>query len=74
MAVYEERSKIISEKEIDRASMEADEYGVEIPLKDGLGIDVFEKEDFDLPGELATDEEQEMPGMKRPPKGSGWWG
>ena len=74
LAVYEERNKIISEREVDRASREADKYGIEVPLQDGFGIDVFEKEEFDLPGELTTDQEQEMPGMKRPPKGSGWWG
>ena len=74
LSMHEDKLKIITETEIDRASKEADKLGCEIPIKDGLGPDVFKKEEYDMPGELTSDEEREMPGMRRPPKGAGWWG
>ena len=60
-----------------------DERGIHRPIKDGLeddGIEnvLAEDEDHRLPGqntcEDTSDEEPEMPGIVRPPRGSGWWG
>ena len=31
-------------------------------------------EAVELPGEISSEEESELPGQKRPPKGTGWWG
>ena len=68
-----------------QATALADKAGAELPIKDGLDQDVREwlsedelndettksKEPVDDP---TTDEERELPGVKRPKRGAGWWG
>ena len=80
----------VPEEEIIRASRRADEKGVGRAIKDGLerdkGISDLE---FDEPREpqkgrqaeqlaedpdATTDEEPELPGLRRPKYGEGWWG
>ena len=69
--------------EVDRHSELINEKGIHRPLKDGLEDDgkakrIEEDEHEDMrTGEddaETSEEERELPGMRRPPRGSGWWG
>ena len=44
------------------------------PIKDELELGPLKPEKFDQPGEVASDEESELPGTVRPRKGAGWYG
>ena len=74
-----------SSEDTEEESKRIDEVGVHLPIKDGLNDDgrdtLSEEEDGDdqsrIPGEdpdAITDEERELPGRLRPPRGAGWWG
>ena len=74
-----------TEQEIENISNRLDEKGVHLPIKDGLEYDGEDNLSDD--GDIAngplktidenaetTDEERELPGVKRPKRGEGWWG
>ena len=65
---------IISEAQIEAVSTELEEKWVDRPIKDELDLPVPDRLSAAAPGEITTDEESELPGQKRPAKGSGWWG
>ena len=70
-------------EEVEYQSNMLDEKGIRRPIKDGLEEEgketlveedernTAEEEDLD---DITTDEERELPGQRRPPRGSGWWG
>ena len=64
----------ITKDEIETATREAEARGVNLPLKDGLGEFSDPRRKLDPADWPTTDEETEQPGVKRPPKGAGWWG
>ena len=73
-----------SRQEIDWVSTNLDEKGIHRPIKDGLGDDgrgTLSEEEADLQAEPAamedeetSEEERELPGVRRPRRGAGWWG
>ena len=75
----------ITRDTVEETSTQLDEQGVHRPIKDGLVQDGREHLSEDENGEAKTDgngeqdidtseEEREMPGVRRPKRGEGWWG
>ena len=75
----------ITRDTVEETSTQPDERGVHRPIKDGLVQDGREHLSEDENGEAKTDgngeqdidtseEEREMPGVRRPKRGEGWWG
>ena len=81
--------------EVEKASREMDKRGIEIPIREGIDIDIEKNWDSDgqsgeeedrsgnskaiggnsgLDNEQTSEEEEQLPGTKRPKKGAGWWG
>ena len=82
MSLAQER---ITRDTVEETSTQLDEQGVHRPIKDGLVQDGREHLSEDENGEAKTDgndeqdndtseEEREMPGVRRPKRGEGWWG
>jgi len=74
-----------SREEVDQSTAKVERAGAELPIKDGLDQDVREwlsedelNDDTTKPrvpaDDVTTDEERELPGVKRPKRGAGWWG
>ena len=61
-------SKIHTREEIERATREVEEKGHRLPIKDGLEVGSYKPEEFDIPAEVTSDEESELPGTARPRK------
>ena len=77
-------NEIVSQADIDKASKKVDEKGADLPIREGPDLDLRphvsdDEVEVSAAGvgdmeEVTTDEEPELPGLKRPKKGSGWWG
>ena len=75
---------MVSQADIDRASKTMDEKGVDLPIREGLDLDMLPHLSEDEVEHSAagvgdkadgtTDEEPEIPGLRRPKTGAGWWG
>ena len=74
MEPYLNRCTIHTEDEIRRVSEEMDSRGAHAPIKDEIAMGPTKPDENDLDHDATTDEESELPGTRRPPKGSGWWG
>ena len=82
------KHELRSKHEIQVVSEAIDERGVHRAIKDGLeddGVANLSDEEGQAPSRSqaadaeeadhpTTDEERELPGQRRPPKGAGWWG
>ena len=80
---------VVGLAEIEQASRDMDDKGVNRPLREGIDIDPEmprlcdeESEDEDPKatakqveaGDITSDDEVELPGIQRPKRGAGWWG
>ena len=68
------KTSIITRDEINFETEKMEMFTTGQPIKDELEIGAFEPEEIDLPGDITSDEEVELPGTRRPKKGEGWWG
>ena len=69
-----DRQRIITRGEVLQATVEAERLGIDCPIEDELELGPYKPEEKELPGEVTSDEEFELPGTRRPQKGEGWWG
>ena len=82
-------SDLTSAEQIEEASAEMDKLGIDLPIREGLGVDEKanlsedEPEDHDACKKSAetttaddetSEEESELNGRRRPRYGEGWWG
>ena len=51
-----------------------DAIGTGCPVKDELELGLYEPKDVDVLTEVTTEDELELPGIKRSRKGDGWRG
>ena len=65
---------LITEAQVLRATAGMNAKGVDLPIKDGLDLVDPENLEHDMPGDITSDEESELPGTACPRKGAGWWG
>ena len=65
---------MVTESQVLGATADMNAKGVDLPIKDGLEIGEPENLEKDMPGDITSDEESELPGTARPRKGAGWWG
>ena len=65
---------MVTEDQVLGATADMNAKGVDLPIKDGLEIGEPENLEQDMPGDITSDEESELPGTARPRKGAGWWG
>ena len=64
----------VTQEEVDLATQHAEDRGVNAPIKDRLGTPNDPRKRLEPADWPTSEEESELPGVKRPPKGSGWWG
>ena len=64
-------SDMLNEKGVNRAIKDGLEDDGKETLVEDEEIEKLEEDDLD---DVTSDEERELPGQKRPPRGSGWWG
>ena len=77
------RNDLVTATQVEAATAEADKLGVELPIREGLGVDekvglsedeLTEKDDLPEDVDSTTDEERELGNRRRPKYGEGWWG
>ena len=64
----------VSQEEVEAATQHAEDRGIHAPIKDGLDTPLDSRKRLDPADWPTSEDESELPGVKRPPKGSGWWG
>ena len=65
---------MITQRQIMEAMPTMDAVGIDLPMYDCICGRVHEEDENDFPGEITTEEETDLPGIRRPSKGSGWRG
>ena len=63
---------LTTEEEINKVNDKLEDIGIHRPLKDELELKDYMPQDKELPGDPTSEEESELPGTKRPTRGSGW--